>query len=155
MALYYHSGPHIVEHGKPKSAFSKGDLLEVDSASSLSYADALFAGANVFIGVALSSSTESVSDKVPYLLANDDTRFWVTAAAAAANAVSKFSVVDLTPVSGDWEVTNSGNTAMALVWSNASLDEDIVSRNSDSNDSWLVISIVSAVMQGPSPFATG
>jgi len=155
MALYYHSGPHIVEHGKPKSAFSRGDLLEVDSASSLSYADALFAGANVFVGVALSSSTESVSDKVPYLIAHPDTRFWITSTAAVANAVSKFSVVDLTPVSGDWELTNSGNTAMALVWSTSSEDADIVTRNTESADSWNVISIVSAVVQGPSPFATG
>lgn len=154
MALYYHSGPHIIEHGKPKSAFSRGDLLEVDSASSLSYADALLAGGNYIVGVALSSSTESVDNRVPYLVAHPQTRFYVTATAAAANALSKFSVVDLAPASGDWEVTNSANTSICVVWSTASEDADIVQRNTESADSWVVVSILSSVFN-VSPFAVG
>lgn len=140
MALYYHSGPHIVEHGKPASAFSKGDLLEWNSSSSLSYADALFAG-SIIAGVALSCSTSSVDDKVPFLLPTPTTKFWTTATAANSQAVARFNIYDLSPASGDWELGSSQNSSLAVVWSTSSEDATIVERDSESADSWVVISI--------------
>jgi hypothetical protein len=149
MALYYAGGPRYVQHSKPVSAFSRGDLLCFDSGSSTSYCDALFTAGVEVVGVALSSSTESVSDKVPYILAHPDTRFWITATAANAGAAQRGKTVDLTPASGDWELAvSSTNSAIAYIWSESSTDATIQSRDSESNDSWVIVSIVSSPVQG-------
>jgi hypothetical protein len=153
MALYYAGGPRYIQHAKPVSAFSGHDLLQYDSGSSLSYCDALFVAGGIVAGVALSSSTESVSDKVPYIVALPDTRFWITATAANAGAAQRGLVVDVSPASGDWELGSSTNTAIAYVWSESSTDASIVQRDKESNDSWVIISFVSTSL-GASPAAT-
>ncbi len=149
MALFYAGGTHIVNHAKPASAFSKGDLLELNSGSSLSYADQLHVAGQILAGVALSSSTESVQDKVPYLVAHPDTKFWITATAANAGAASRFVNYDITPASGDHELAaGSQLSSIALVWSTSSEDASIVKRDADSADSWVIISIVSGPVAG-------
>lgn len=149
MELYYAGGPRIVMHNKPASAFSRGDLLCYNSGSSLSFADTLFTAGIELAGVALSSSTESVSDKVPYIVAHPDTRFWVTATAANAGAAQRGKTVDLLPASGDWELaTASTNSAIAYIWSESSTDATLQQRDTESADSWVIISIVSSPAAG-------
>ena len=149
MALYYAGGPHIVNHAKPASAFSRGDLLELNSSSSLSYADALHVAGQFLAGIALSSSTESVQDKVPYLVAHPSTKFWITASAANAQIASRMINYDITPASGDHELAaGSQNSSIALVWSTSSEDVSIQKRDADSADSWVIISIVSGPVAG-------
>lgn len=146
MALFYAGGPMEIEHGKPASAFSKGDLLQFDSGSSLSFADARFAAGTIIAGVALSSSIESVADKVPYIVAKPETRFWITATAANAQAAMKSQVLDLGPASGDWEVASSTNSKIVTVRSESSTDASIQQRDSESNDSWVIVSITSTLL---------
>jgi hypothetical protein len=148
MALSYAGGPLEIEHGKPLSAFSKGDLLQF-SDSSLSYADVLQAAGSVIAGVALSSSTESVSDKVPYIVAQPLTRFWITATINSAGSATRGYTSELSAHgSGDWQLgdINSSLTNNALVRSESSTDATIAQRDKESNKSWVIISIVSTTL---------
>ena len=150
MALYYAGGPLEIEHGKPASAFSRGDLLQfTTSSSSLSYADVLAAAGQIIAGVALSSSTESVSDKVPYIVAQPLTRFWITATPASAGSATRGYTSELSAHgSRDWQLgdINSSVTNNALVRSESSTDATIVQRDLESNLSWVIISLVSTTL---------
>jgi uncharacterized protein YaiE (UPF0345 family) len=75
-------GPVYIREGKPASAFSRGDLLCLTSASSLSKVPALF-GIDI-VGVALADSTKSVQGKVTYAIPNADTIFWSTTTPGSA-----------------------------------------------------------------------
>jgi hypothetical protein len=147
MALFYAGGPREIEHGKPASAFSRGDLLMFNSGSSISQCDNLFVAGGIIAGVALSMSTESVADKVPYIVAKPDTRFWVQAAPDVAGAAQRGNVSDLSIMATDgWELVSSTKSAIALVRSESSTDASIVQRDTESNDSWVIISIVSTTL---------
>jgi len=150
MALYYAGGPLEIRHGKPASAFSRGDLLDFTaSSSSLSYADVLAAAGQRTAGVALSSSTESVNDEVPYIVAQPLTRFWITATPASAGSATRGYTSELSAHgSGDWQLgdANSGLTLNALVRSESSTDPTIVQRDSESNKSWVIISLISTTL---------
>ena len=95
MALTYAGGPLKIKNSRPKSAFSRGDVIMFDSASSLSFANPLGTAASEYAGVAISSSTESYRSKVPYIVAQPMTEFWVTI--AAGSAVSEGFNYDLVP----------------------------------------------------------
>ena len=92
----------------------------------------------------MSSSTESVSDDVPYLVPLPTTKFWITATAANAQIASRGVAYDVLPASGDWELASASTiTAIGLVFSTSSEDAAIQQRDTESADSWVVISIVS------------
>ena len=151
MALYYAGGPLEIRHAKPASAFSRGDLLDFSvSDSSLSYADVLAAAGQRTAGVALSSSTESVQDKVPYIVAQPLTRFWITATAASAGSATRGYTSELSAHgSGDWQlgdIAGSNTTANALVRSESSTDPTIVQKDKESSKSWVIISLVSTTL---------
>ena len=74
MTLWYAKGPLRITRGIPSSAFSSGDVLVYNSASSLSRMDTTLAGE--IAGVAQSDSIESINNYVPFVVANDDTMFW-------------------------------------------------------------------------------
>jgi hypothetical protein len=80
--LVYASGPNVMREAIPASAFSRGDILCFTSASSLSRMPAVDGAFAIFgleiAGVALADSTASVRNRVPYLYADDDTRFWAS-----------------------------------------------------------------------------
>jgi len=71
----YAYGSRIIRAAIPASAFSEGDLLMYNSASSLSRIPATFASGVDIAGVALSASTASYQNKVSYLIPNFDTVF--------------------------------------------------------------------------------
>lgn len=147
MALYYAGGDCEIRHGKPASAFSKGDLIVFNSGSSLSYADVLFAAGTIIAGVALSSSTESYNDLVPYIVAKPETRFWISATAAAAQAAQRGTTSDLSAAgTANWQYGTSQNSAIALVRSESSTDPTIAQRDKESANSWVIISLVSTTL---------
>ena len=70
----YIAGPRIVREAIPSSAFSEGDLLIYDSNSSLSRMPA--GSLAPLAGVALSASTASYANKVPYIIPQGNTIFF-------------------------------------------------------------------------------
>lgn len=70
----YIAGTRIVREAVPVSAFSEGDLLIYDSNSSLSRMPA--GSLAPLAGVALSASTASYANKVPYIIPQGNTIFF-------------------------------------------------------------------------------
>lgn len=75
MGLTYAYGSFEVREGIPASAFSRGDLLCLTSSSSLSRLPHPL-GATDIVGVAAADSTQSVLNKVTYVVPAFDTIFW-------------------------------------------------------------------------------
>ncbi len=64
-------GSDSIEDGVPASAFSRGDVLILTSASSLSGWDVL--GLGPVFGIALANSVDSINDRVPVSIPHADT----------------------------------------------------------------------------------
>ena len=64
-------GSDSIEDGVPSSAFSRGDVLVLDSASSLSGYDIL--GIGPVFGIALADSVNSIFNRVPVSIPHADT----------------------------------------------------------------------------------
>src|SRR5688500_5309642 len=74
--LWYASGPVKETTGIPASTFSAGDVLCYTSASSLSRMMPKFESATSIVGIALADSTESLKNRVPYLIVTPQTKLW-------------------------------------------------------------------------------
>lgn len=74
--LWYASGQYTTDAIKIGSAFSKGDLLALDSNSSLSRLNPYAATTGSIFGVATCDSTQSIEDKGTVLIPGPDTLFW-------------------------------------------------------------------------------
>jgi len=85
---YARGETHEFAEAIPSSTFSKGDLLQLDSNSSLSRAEETFDGSEAtVIGVALAGSDKSIDDRVPYLIPGPDTVFWASLQSVDATAL--------------------------------------------------------------------
>jgi hypothetical protein len=82
--LTYASGTLTILRGKPASAFSKGDILMLDSTSSLSRIAETFASGVDIAGVADADSNQSISNEVPYIVPESDTIFRASLATNAS-----------------------------------------------------------------------
>lgn len=117
--LRYSRGPASVREEEPASKFSKGDLLQYDSNSSLSRIDERFTSAATIAGVALADSQDSIAkadgvNRVPYLIPQQGTRF--LSDATAQNTLEPGDDVDF-DVDGDGRpvVVDSQNSVRAVV----------------------------------------
>ena len=76
---YAQGEAHRFDEAIPASAFSKGDLLTLTSASSSSRVEEVFtSSADTVVGVALADSNKSINDRVGYIIPGADTVFWAS-----------------------------------------------------------------------------
>src|SRR5690606_14892885 len=74
--FWYAAGPCDTAEAVPASAFSKGDLITLDSNSSFSRINELMVSGNDIFGVAEGDSTQSLNGRVTVRIPEDDTQFW-------------------------------------------------------------------------------
>lgn len=131
--LWYASGPARESTGIPASAFSKGDLLMYNSASSLSRVatsdqslGALATG--TIVGIAKASSLESINNQVPYIVLTDQTVLWSDC--TTGSQFSRGEKLDVEYTGGTFRVTTSAITPLFMIDPNGASDDVIDSARS-------------------------
>ena len=112
MGLRYAKGPYRESTGIPSSAFSKGDVLVYNSASSLSRMSDLGQDGAI-IGVAKADSLESLDNLVPFVVALPGTVFWSDA--TAGGQFDGGDKRDLERTSANFIVHTSTNTPLVVI----------------------------------------
>ena len=132
MSLGYASGPYKTEELKPSSAFSEGDVLMLDSTSSVSGQNVTFASGVDIYGIAASASTASINGKVVVILPEQATVFWASLATNLSSAATPGTDCDLLygNPNGGWYVDpTSQNSVRATIFRGTEqIDQSIVSR---------------------------
>lgn len=117
--LRYSRGPFQTLEGEPVSNFSKGDLLQYDSNSSLSGMNMEFPSGADIAGVALADSDDSIAqadgvNRVPYIVPKSDTYFLSESTANSTFTAGRETDFDV-DADGRPVVHTSGNSVRAVV----------------------------------------
>lgn len=128
--LWYAAGPEHVSEGIPASAFSKGDFLVYNSASSLSRlqtsTNSLGAAIADIVGIAMADSLESINNKVPYLVLQENTVLWSDC--TTGSQFSRGEGVDFEYTGATFRVTTSQITPIAYIQAHGA-SNDIIDSN--------------------------
>lgn len=102
---------------KPASAFSKGDLLLIDSTSSVSRVPETFAAGVDIYGIAMCDSTQSIDNKVPVLIPSADMVFLASTNSATGSGLTPGQECDVSygVPNGRHYVDTSANSVRAVV----------------------------------------
>lgn len=111
--LWYAFGPREAREAVPASAFSAGDVLCYTSDSSLSRMPDTFPVTLPIAGVARSSSTASINDKVVYEVPQADTVFW--SEITTGSQMTEGEPFDLEYTSARFMVSTSNNTGTVRI----------------------------------------
>lgn len=128
--LWYASGPKRMDARKPGSAFSKGDLLALDSNSSLSRLNPYALAAGTVWGVAAADSIDSIRDLVPAVIPQPGTYFWsatTSGVTLVAGEESGISFVAAAP-GRQWVDESTTTNAVVIVEGTADIDQSIQSK---------------------------
>lgn len=128
--FWYASGPKRMDERIPGSAFSKGDLLTLDSNSSLSRLNPYVATSETLYAVACADSTDSIRNRVPAIVIQPTTYFWVaTTAGQALTTGSDSGVSFATGLTGRYEADGSARSALiSVVEGTDRLDQSVQSK---------------------------
>lgn len=129
--FWYASGPYRTDERIAGSAFSKGDLLTLDSNSSLSRLNPYAATTATQYAVALADSTDSIKDGLCAVMQiQPTTRFWARLTAGQTPTTGTESGVSFaTALSGRYEVDGSSTTNIFVVTNGvAQVDQSVISR---------------------------
>lgn len=129
MVLRPAGGNPLISECIPASTFSAGDLVMYTSASSLSRIPETFEDADDIAGVALADSTESINDKVPFVVAEDDTLFWSDC--TTGSQMTPGEILDFEYTGATYMVSTSATTPRAII-EHAGGTEDIVGQSTTS-----------------------
>lgn len=104
-------------HSIPSSAFSKGDLLCLTSASSFSRISELMPAGGDIAFVALCDSNQSIANKVPALKVSADMEFLASAHSATGSGMTTGQEFDFafSAANGRYYVTTSTDSVRAVI----------------------------------------
>lgn len=117
MGLRYARGSLTMRQGKPASAFSQGDILQLNSASSLSRIAPTWPSGADIVGVAMADSIDSINNYVAYAAPETDTVWWASADTALTSNLTPGLELDIafSTANGRYYVTTSTNSVRAVV----------------------------------------
>lgn len=114
--FWYASGPRRMDERIAGSAFSKGDLLTLNSASSLSRLNPFAAAAGTIYAIANSDSTNSIRGLCSVTVIQPTTRFWARVTAGSAITTGEGSGISFaTGLGGRYELDASTTTIRFVV----------------------------------------
>lgn len=128
--FWYASGPYRTIETIAGSAFSKGDLLAIDSNSSLSRLNPYAAVAGSMFAVAAQDSIDSINGKVVGIIPEADTHFWSATTSAVTLVPGENSGVSFDAAApGRYWVDESTTTLrVVVVEGTARLDQSVQSK---------------------------
>ncbi len=128
--FWYASGPREMDERKAASAFSKGDILALDSNSSLSRLNPYALAAGTVYAIANSDSTNSIRDLCSVTVIQPTTRFWARVTPGQTPTTGDESGVSFaTALGGRYEVDGSSSTnAVVVVEGTDKIDQSVQSR---------------------------
>lgn len=118
MSFVLASGGVLREEFKPASTFTRGDLLTLDSASSLSRINELMVTGNDILGVAASNSAQSINNKVVVEIPRADTLWWASCHSATGSAMTpgqEFDVSYAIANGGQYVTTSTDSVRVVIV----------------------------------------
>jgi hypothetical protein len=114
--FWYASGPKRMDERIPGSAFSKGDILTLNSSSSFSRLNPYATETATVYAIACADSIDSINDKVPAVVVQPTTYFWGAVTAGSALTTGENSGVSFdTGLTGRYEVDASTTTLRVVV----------------------------------------
>lgn len=128
--FWYASGPKRCVETIAGSAFSKGDLLTLDSSSSLSRLNPYAAATGSLYAVATTDSDSSVNNRVGAIVIQPTTYFWAAVTAGSAVTTGEDSGVSFaTGLTGRYEVDASLTSALiSVIEGTDRLDQSVQSK---------------------------
>jgi len=128
--LWYASGDYHTDAIKPGSAFSKGDLLALDSNSSLSRLNPYAIAAGTVYGVATADSIDSIEDECTVLIPTPNTIFWSRTTSGVTLLTGEESGISFVAAAPgrQWVDESSTTNAAVVVKGTDRLDQSRISK---------------------------
>lgn len=128
--FWYASGPREMDERKAGSAFSKGDILALDSNSSLSRLNPYALAAGTVYAIANSDSTNSIRDLCSVTVIQPTTRFWSRTTSGVTLVTGEESGVSFVATApGRYWVNESASTvAIIVVEGTDKIDQSVQSK---------------------------
>ena len=128
--LWYASGPRRMDERKAGSAFSKGDILALDSNSSLSRLNPYAIAAGTVYAIANSDSTNSIRGLCSVTVIQPTTRFWSMTTSGVTLITGEESGIsfDAAKPGRYWVDESSTTPAVVVVEGTDRIDQSVQSR---------------------------